>query len=134
MVLLTGASQSFAQNPATYVAVDTHADRHPINPDIYGLAFAATSDLVALNAPLNRSGGDSQTSYNWQLNCDNRGNDWYFESFADSVSTPGYRLDNFIQTTQAANVGAQVLLTIPMIDYIGSLGPGRSTLWDGFST
>ena len=129
MVLLTGASQSFAQNPATYVAVDTHADRHPINPDIYGLAFAATSDLVALNTPLNRSGGDSQTSYNWQLNCDNRGNDWYFESFADSVSTPGYRLDNFIQTTQAANVGAQVLLTIPMIDYIGSLGPGRSTLW-----
>jgi hypothetical protein len=129
VVLLTGASQSFAQNPATYVAVDTHADRHPINPDIYGLAFAATSDLVALNAPLNRSGGDSQTSYNWQLNCDNRGNDWYFESFADSVSTPGYRLDNFIQTTQAANVGAQVLLTIPMIDYIGSLGPGRSTLW-----
>jgi hypothetical protein len=123
------AAPAFAQNPATYVAVDAHADLHPISPDIYGLAFAATSDLVALNAPLNRSGGDSQTSYNWQLNSDNRGNDWYFESIADSVSTPGYRLDNFITTTRAANVGAQALLTVPMINYIGSLGSNRSTIW-----
>ena len=129
MVLLTGASQAFAQNPATYVAVDAHANRHAINPDIYGLAFAATSDLVALNAPLNRSGGNAETSYNWQLNSDNRGADWYFESIADSVSTPGYRGDDFIATTRAANVGAQALLTIPMIDYIGSLGPGRATQW-----
>ncbi|HXM46152.1 MAG TPA: glycoside hydrolase family 44 protein [Bryobacteraceae bacterium] len=124
-----GASQILAQNPATYVAVDAEANRHAINPDIYGVAFAATSDLVALNAPLNRSGGDSETSYNWQLNSDNRGADWYFESIADSVSTPGYRGDNFIATTRAANVSAQPMLTIPMIDYIGSLGPSRSTVW-----
>jgi hypothetical protein len=123
------AAASLAQNPATYVAVDAKADLHPINPDIYGLAFAATSDLVALNAPLNRSGGNAQTSYNWQLNSDNRGNDWYFESIADSVSTPGYRLDNFITTTRAAHVGAQALLTVPMINYIGSLGANRSTIW-----
>lgn len=127
--ILAGAPRLAAQNPATYVAVDAHADRHAINPDVYGLAFAATSDLVTLNAPLNRSGGDSETSYNWQLNSDNRGADWYFESIADSVSTPGYRGDNFIATTRAANVGAQALLTIPMIDYIGSLGPDRSTIW-----
>jgi Glycoside hydrolase family 44 len=129
ILVLAGASLAFAQNPATYVAVDAQANRHAISPDIYGLAFAATSDLVALNAPLNRSGGDSETSYNWLLNSDNRGNDWYFESFADSDATPGYRGDNFIATTRAANVSAQALLTIPMIDYIGSLGPNRSTVW-----
>jgi len=129
MVLLAGASLVFGQNSATYVAVDAHESHHPINPDIYGLAFAATSDLVALNAPLNRSGGNAETSYNWQLNSDNRGADWYFESFADSVSTPGYRRDDFIATTRAANVGAQALLTIPTINYIGSLGAGRSNLW-----
>ena len=128
-VLLAGGSHLFGQNPATYVAVDAHADRHPINPDIYGLAFAATSDLVTLNAPLNRSGGNSETSYNWQLNSDNRGADWYFESIADADATPGYRGDNFITTTLAANVGAQALLTIPMINYIGNLGPNRSTIW-----
>ena len=129
VALLTSATLAFAQNPSTYVAVDAQANRHPINPDIYGLAFAATTDLVALNCPLNRSGGDSETSYNWQLNSDNRGNDWYFESIGDSDPTPGYRGDNFIATTRAANVGAQALLTIPMIDYIGNLGPNRSTIW-----
>src|ERR1700691_2175840 len=41
--LMAAASQGLAQNPVTYVVVDAHADRHPINPDIYGLAFAATS-------------------------------------------------------------------------------------------
>jgi hypothetical protein len=44
------SAAGFAQNPATYVAVDANANRHAISPDIYGLAFAATSDLVALNA------------------------------------------------------------------------------------
>lgn len=129
LLVVTCAGHVSGQNPATYVAVDAHANKHAISPNIYGLAFAATSDLVALNAPLNRSGGNAQTSYNWQLNSDNRGSDWYFESFADSVSTPGYRLDNFITTTKAANVGAQALLTIPMINYIGNLGAGRSSLW-----
>jgi len=129
IAFLLGALPALAQNPSTYVAVDAQANRHAINPDIYGLAFAATSDLVALNAPLNRSGGNAETSYNWQLNSDNRGADWYFESIADPVSTPGYRHDQFIQTTRAANIGAQALLTVPMIDYIGNLGPGRSTLW-----
>jgi hypothetical protein len=56
MLVLASASLAFAQNPPTFVAVDAQADRHPISPNIYGLAFAATSDLVALNCPLNRSG------------------------------------------------------------------------------
>jgi hypothetical protein len=127
--LLFCAAQIWAQNPATYVAVDATGNRHAISPNIYGFSFAATSDLEALNSPLNRNGGDSATSYNWQTNSDNRGNDWYFESIADSNSTPGYRGDDFITTTRAANVGAQAILTIPMIGYIGSLGPNRSTEW-----
>ena len=127
-LLFAFVAQAFAQNPSTYVAVDAKANRHAISPNIYGVAFGSTTDLVTLNAPLNRSGGNAETSYNWQLNSDNRGADWYFESFADTVATPGYRGDNFISTTRAAQVGAQALLTIPMINYIGSLGPGRSSL------
>lgn len=129
LISLAGAAPVLAQNPATYVAVDAHASRHAISPNIYGVAFASASDLIALNAPLNRSGGNAETSYNWQLNSDNRGADWYFESIADSVSTPGYRHDDFITATRAANVGAEALLTVPMINYLGGLGPGRSSLW-----
>lgn len=120
---------ALAQNPSTYVAVDAKANRHAISPYIYGLDFGATSDLATLNAPLNRNGGNAATSYNWQLNSDNRGSDWYFESFPDSNPTPGYRGDDFITTTRAASVGAQALLTIPMINYIGSLGANRANLW-----
>jgi hypothetical protein len=34
--------------------------------------------LNDLNSPLNRNGGNNTTRYNWQLNTDNRGNDWYY--------------------------------------------------------
>ena len=128
-LLLWGAAQLWAQNPATYVAVDATGDRRSISPNIYGFSFAATADLEALNAPLNRNGGNAATSYNWQLNSDNRGSDWYFESIADSNATPGFRGDDFITSSRAANVGAQAILTIPMIGYIGDLGANRATLW-----
>ena len=127
--LLCNVTLAFGQNPATSVAVDAASNVHPISSYIYGLSFAATSDLVSLNSPLNRNGGNAATSYNWQLNSDNRGSDYYFESIADSVVTPGYRGDNFITATRAANPADQTILTIPMIDYIGNVGPNRSILY-----
>ena len=69
-----------AQNPAVTVNVDANANRHAINPNIYGIAHATTAQLNDLNSPLNRNGGNNTTRYNWQLNADNRGNDWYYES------------------------------------------------------
>jgi hypothetical protein len=108
--------------------VDVQANRHPINPNIYGVAFASTGDLIALHSTLHRYGGNSATRYNWQLNSDNRAADWYFESYPDTSSTPGFRGDNFISSTRAAAVGAQPMLTIPMIDYVGSLGLNRAGL------
>jgi hypothetical protein len=46
--------------------MDANANRRAINPLIYGVAFAETAVLSDLNAPLNRSGGNSTTRYNWQ--------------------------------------------------------------------
>jgi hypothetical protein len=127
-LLCLSPTLALAQNPAPTIAVDAAANRRPINPHIYGLSFASTSDLAATNFTLNRNGGNAATMYNWQLNADNRGNDWYFESYADSSATPGFRGDDFITTTRAAGVDAEPLLTIPMIPYIGKVGPGRSSL------
>jgi hypothetical protein len=127
-IILACALRLAAQNAATTVNVDANANRHPINPHIYGFSFAATSDLAATNFAMNRYGGDSSTRYNWQINGDNRGNDWYFESYGDTSATPGQRGDDFISNTRAANVGAEPLITIPMINYIGALGPNRSSL------
>ena len=115
-----------AKNPAVTVNVDANANRHAINPNIYGVAHATTAQLNDLNSPLNRNGGNNTTRYNWQLNADNRGNDWYYESIAESNATAGERGDTFFANSRAAN--AQAMLTIPMIDWVAKLGSNRGKL------
>ena len=120
----------FAQNPTVTITVDATANRHPIDPNVYGVAHATTAQLNDLNTPLNRHGGNNTTRYNWQLNADNRGNDWYYQSIADGSATAGERGDTFIANARAAN--AKAMLTIPTIDWVAKVGPGRSKL-AGFS-
>src|ERR1044071_8243678 len=83
-----------AQNATVTITVDAGAGRHPINPSIYGVAYATIAQLQDLNAPLHRYGGNNTSRYNWELNADNRGADWYFESIAESSATPGQRGDD----------------------------------------
>src|ERR1700742_2009227 len=104
-----------AQNPATVINVDASLNRHAISPLIYGVAFADSAAMNDLNVPTNRQGGNSTTRYNWQLNADNRANDWYFESIAYDSSAPGEGGDTFIASAKAA--GVQPMLTIPMIGW-----------------
>ena len=115
-----------AQNPSVTVNVDANANRRPINPNVYGVAHATTAQLNDLNGPLNRNGGNNTTRYNWQLNADNRGNDWYYQSIADASSTAGERGDSVIAGARAA--GAKAMLTIPTIQWVAKVGPGRSKL------
>jgi hypothetical protein len=130
LVLIRNPTTGIAQNPTVTITVDPTANRHPIDPNIYGVAHATTAQLADLNTPLNRNGGNNTTRYNWQLNADNRGNDWYYESIADSSATAGERGDTFIASARAAN--AQAMLTIPTIEWVAKVGSGRSKL-AGFS-
>ncbi|MCA1596703.1 MAG: glycoside hydrolase family 44 protein, partial [Chloroflexi bacterium] len=115
---------ALAQNPGATVAVDASANRKPINPNIYGTAFASAADLSALNLPLNRQGGNATTRYNWQINASNRGSDWYFESIGSSSAVAGADGDSFISGNKS--VGAQSMLTIPMIGWVAKLGANRA--------
>jgi hypothetical protein len=112
--------------------VDANANRHAINPNIYGIAYGSAQDMQKLNAPLNRWGGDSTSRYNWQIDGHSAGADWYFETYSDGSGTPSGSADQYVATTRAANNGAEPLFTIPMIDYLANLGANRSTL-EGFS-
>ena len=125
-VLALASGLVLAQNAAVTVNVDVAANRHPISPFVYGIAYGTSADLNDLNAPLNRYGGNNASRYNWQLNADNRDFDWYFESIGDSSATAGERGDTFIAGSKAA--GAQPMITIPMLDWVAKLGPGRSKL------
>jgi Glycoside hydrolase family 44 len=130
LIVICNQITGTAQNPAVTITVDPTANRHPIDPNIYGVAHATTAQLSDLNTPLNRNGGNNTTRYNWQLNADNRGNDWYYESIADSSATAGERGDTFIANSTAAN--AKAMLTVPTIEWVAKVGTGRSKL-AGFS-
>ncbi|MCM3881571.1 MAG: hypothetical protein ND807_15795 [Vicinamibacterales bacterium] len=130
LILLAWARPVHAQNPGVSINVDTAVGRHAINPNVYGVAHATTAQLNDLNTPLNRNGGNNTTRYNWQLNADNRGNDWYFQSIGDSSATAGERGDTFIANARSA--GAQPMLTIPLVDWVAKVGPNRGKL-AGFS-
>lgn len=112
------------------ISINATASVHAINPNIYGTAFASTAQLLDLNAPLNRSGGNATTRYNWQANASNRAADYYFESIQDSTGNiPGASNesgDGFVNTTK--NGGAQAMLTVPTIGWVAKVGAGGSKL------
>lgn len=111
---------------AVAITVDAGRNRHPINPMIYGVAFASSNELAELNAPLNRWGGNSTTRYNWHLNADNKANDWYFQSIGHSSATPGAEADAFVRNSRGG--GAEPMMTVPMIGWMPKLGPSRGKL------
>jgi hypothetical protein len=115
-----------ATNGAVTVFVDAQRDCHPISPLIYGVAFASSNQLRELNSPLNRSGGNGESRYNWQLNAHNHAADWYFESLADASAAPGAEADSLVAASKAA--GAEAMLTISMVGWVANLGPGRARL------
>lgn len=110
----------------TTISVNATANVHPINPRIYGVAFASKADLKALNAPLNRMGGNSMTDYNWAQNAENLAQDYYYESYPQPSAKNGAQADNFIQNTKAT--GAEPLITIPLAGWVAKLGTKRAIL------
>jgi PKD repeat protein len=117
---------AYAQNPAITISIDANANRHSINPNVYGMATPDAAALADLQIPVQRYGGNNSSRYNWQINGDNKDNDWYFESIGDDNPTPAFRVDSFVSTGQAS--GAQSLVTIPMIGWVAKLGPDRAKL------
>lgn len=126
IALISGAVVPPPTNNVATIAVDAAKNRRAISELIYGVAFASSNQLKELNVPLNRSGGNATTRYNWQLNADNRAFDWYFESLPYASAQPGAELDDFIGATR--NGGAEPMVTIPLIGWVAKLGPNRGRL------
>ncbi|WP_321814861.1 MULTISPECIES: glycoside hydrolase family 44 protein [unclassified Paraburkholderia] len=109
------------------ISVDAAANRHAISPLIYGINFGTTATLRDLRVPINRSGGNSASAYNWRLDARNAGKDWYFESVAANPNDINDQYgDRFVTLSQAG--GATPIITIPMLGRVAKLGPQRQTL------
>jgi hypothetical protein len=126
ITLLANTNVTIISNTAVAIQIDAQLNQHPISPLVYGVAFATSNQLADLNCPLNRSGGNAETSYNWQLNAHNHAADWYFESIDDGSATAGASADDFVANSK--NGGAQPMITIPMIGWAPKLGPQRGKL------
>ena len=85
--------------PAVTIAVNAAANQHAISPLIYGVAFGTTAQLQGLDATYNRSGGNNESTYNWQTNALNLDSDYYFESYPQSGTGPAAASNQFISST-----------------------------------
>jgi hypothetical protein len=110
--------------PAT-VAVDAAANVHPIDPNIYGTAYASTAQLADLHLTVNRDGGNASDTYSYVYDATNHGSDWYFENFP-SGSGNGQGMDSFVTDSTAG--GAQPSLTLNLFDWASKLGPNGDVL------
>src|SRR5271170_3473807 len=101
------------------LSVDAAANRHPINPNIYGIASYGLDATFAkeIRVPNIRWGGDGTSRYNWEVDSSNSGFDWYFMGGSGmSPPVPGASVDLMINTYKPAN--ARALITIPIIPYV----------------
>ena len=126
IVMTMATNTSTVSNGPVTILVNAQSNRLAISPMIYGVAFADSNQLADLNFTLNRSGGNNETRYNWQINAHNLDNDYYFESYPESDPTPGGAADSFVANSK--NGGAQPMITIPMIGWTPILGAGRKIL------
>jgi hypothetical protein len=126
-ISLVGGTNSVTQttNAANTAVINAAANRHAISPMIYGTAFAG-AQLKDLNFTMNRSGGNEETTYNWEINAHGKGADYYFESYPDSSATPAQSADSVVSESHAN--GAEPLITIPFIGWSPKLGANRAIL------
>jgi Glycoside hydrolase family 44 len=125
VVVCSAGPSALAQNPAVTIDVDAALDRHPINPLIYGLNFADTATLNALNCTNNRYGGNRTSRYNWDQNVDHTGEFYYWESYPDADLPYGLP-DDLVASTQ--NAAAEPLITVPMLSWIAKTDGSRDIL------
>lgn len=126
-IVFSGAASTSGPPQPHVIHIDAAADRHPISPLIYGVNYANSNELRAMNATLNRRGGNNTSRYNWKTNASNHASDWYFESLEqEGGAVPGAVADLFIR--QSLDGGADPMITIPINGWVAKLGPGRQRL------
>ena len=112
---MCGANGTCQSKSGSGILVDASAQLTPISPDIYGIAFA--DDESAKVTTLNRSGGDSAETYNWQKDITGKGAWWNCANYAGGGSPSD--ADKFVQTNKSKNMNT--LMTIPITGWVANV-------------
>ncbi len=109
------------------LTVDLKKGKHRISPLIYGVNFAEPGFAKDVDLPVNRWGGNSTETYNWQVRGANHGLDWFFENFADCWSEAfdycqrgqdHSAADAQVQQDRATHTAS--LLTLPLMGWVAN--------------
>ncbi len=141
----SGPNDSAAAASGPTLSIDAAAGQQAISPLIYGMNFAddqgSASEASSIGLPIDRWGGNSTDTYNWQLDSTNLGNDWYFENVADCWNAAdswcnggnGPNVSAWQQFVAADRaIGAQTLLTLPLVGYVAKNAPLNHPFTCGF--
>lgn len=107
--------------PGPTLTVNFGAPQHAISDDIYGMNFTQDALADELDLTVVRWGGNATTRYNYLVDADNRGSDWFFENINSNHPNPamlpeGSAADLFVQ--QNNSFGADTILTVPLIGWV----------------
>ena len=80
VLLVLGPAAAAAADPGPALSVDAAAGRHAISPYIYGWNFAPFPFAGQIDLPVDRRGGNSADTLNWQTGVENHSNDYFFEN------------------------------------------------------
>lgn len=131
-LLISGLPLIAKAVPTVAIQIDaSSAKQHTISPLIYGVGTGSATDIPAkdlqtLNVPINRMGGNTSTTYNWQGNTHSTAADWYYESYPYPSATPGEAADSFVALDKS--VGASTMMTIPMIGWVAKANAARKPI------
>ncbi|HEX4966045.1 MAG TPA: glycoside hydrolase family 44 protein [Thermoanaerobaculia bacterium] len=123
--LVESGGGSSSGGPVT-VAVDPNLDRRAINPLIYGVNWASSTELATGLYTANRRGGNATTRYNWLFDTSNRAMDYYFLNINEGGAN-GASADNFVAPTLAAGAAAVMTMPIDQVAKSAARLPGFST-------
>jgi hypothetical protein len=105
---------------AGYVAeakIDLDHPAHAIRDEIYGACELPPNKITEYGLPIARWGGNRTSRFNWKINADSAGKDWFFKNGGHKVGDPadgGWV--RFLRTLGCA--GATGYVTVPMIGYV----------------
>ena len=131
--LTTTQSASFTSgaNSTPDVRITVNPNQtHPISPYIYGINDHAFLSDAPRNLPLDRTGGNRWTAYNWENNASNAGNDWYFQSddYLGGGALPAEAVRSRVAVDRA--LGAASLITVPLQGYVAADKAGPVNITD----
>ncbi|HMD70715.1 MAG TPA: glycoside hydrolase family 44 protein [Bryobacteraceae bacterium] len=120
-----------AQLAGPALSIDAAAGRHAISPDIYGINFywsvgspavpALAAAAPGIRPTARRWGGNSTSTYQWQLDVSNLDADWFYEVLPGAVPDvsklpDGSSFNAFAD--QARTTGGKILGTVPILGWL----------------